>query len=70
MRKAAKKAEKSLDFSRNQGFLWLRWLDLNQRPPGYERMTGLEMICDKFLQSVALQWKHGFRDFVFFCKFG
>ena len=31
-----KSEEKPSDFLRNQTVLWLRGLDLNQRPPGYE----------------------------------
>ena len=31
-----KSEEKPSDFARNQTVLWLRGLDLNQRPPGYE----------------------------------
>jgi len=34
-----KSEEKPSDFARNQTVLWLRGLDLNQRPPGYELLS-------------------------------
>ena len=49
-----KSEEKPSDFLRNQTVLWLRGLDLNQRPPGYEPdelPTALPRDIDLFVEK-------------------
>ena len=60
-----KSEEKPSDFLRNQTVLWLRGLDLNQRPPGYEAVSSTNRshfgsdLC--FLPPFARRIFHCFR---------
>ena len=60
-----KSEEKPSDFLRNQTVLWLRGLDLNQRPPGYEAVSSTNRshfssdLC--FLPPFARRLFHCFR---------
>ena len=61
VRKSCKRAEKTPLSGRKAVFLWLRGLDLNQRPPGYEFRNSRFLLFCNVPQSIEIT---GFFKFI------